>query len=110
MDSATFSSSLLFVFISSTSSRPPLDITSIFTIQNGVLKGPTIAGDSGLVRSYPAAGRSGFLRGGMPLEIHVEFDPKELGQVEERFRIEVKGGERVDLVLRGEGVLDENLL
>ena len=70
----------------------------------------TIAGDSRLVRSYPAAGRSGFLRGGMPLEIHVEFDPKELGQVEERFRIEVKGGESVDLVLRGEGVLDENLL
>ena len=46
----------------------------------------------------------------MPLEIHVEFDPKELGEVEERFRIEVKGGESVDLVLRGEGVLDENLL
>ena len=81
-----------------------------FSIGNGVLKGPTIAGDSGLVRSYPAAGRSGFLRGGMPLEIHVEFDPKKLGQVEEIFRIEVKGGESVGLVLRDEGVLDENLL
>ena len=30
-----------------------------FSTGNGVLKGPTIAGNSGLVRSYPAAGRSG---------------------------------------------------
>ena len=77
---------------------------------NGVLKGPTIASNSGLVRSYPAAGRSGFLRGGMPLEIFVEFNPKQFGKVEERFRIQVQGGESVCLVCRGQGVLDENLL
>jgi hypothetical protein len=71
----------------------------------GILAGPTMPVDSGVVSSNPPTAI--MLRKNMPLAIKVTFQPETAGKCQARFRFAVDKGNYFDLDLVAEGTFEE---
>jgi len=85
-----------------------------FSIDSGVVRGPTLPIDSAdaLVpkdfnRSKGAVFGNAQQKGKMPIAVTISFNPDRAVRYKSRFRFEVSNGEGVDVVLEGSGTLEE---
>ena len=83
--------------------------TFVFSQTSGVLAGPTIPHDSGIVRARPPKGASKYLER-LPKKLTIDFRPPLNGRYVETFRLVVEGGKSSTIRLVGEGTYDEEAL
>jgi len=80
-----------------------------FSESSGVLAGPTVPHDSGIVHSRLPKGTSKYLTG-LPLMLTVTFNPALNGKYAAFFRFAVQGGKATEIFLTGQGTFDEACL
>ena len=80
-----------------------------FSQVSGILPGPTVPENSGLVQSKPPKGKSRFFQG-LPFEMNVTFQPGTSKRYSTTFRFVVEKGNSFDLTLSGQGTFDEDFI
>eukprot|EP00941_MAST-03F_sp_MAST-3F-sp1_P004113 g4113.t1 len=91
-----------------------VDLPDVFKFGKvaGVLSGPTLPQDSGMVLGRPPKGVSEFIEadGALPTEIQVIFKPEKEERYQSTFRFWVNQGNYYDVTFDGKGTLDEDFL